>query len=56
MRNFYLVFIICLSNLVSAQNFAWAKSFGGNNNDAGLKEARKKYYQNNDYANQKIDP
>ena len=35
MRNFYLVFIICLSNLVSAQNFAWAKSFGGNNNDAG---------------------
>ncbi len=36
MKKIYLaILIICISNLVSAQNFAWAKSFGGNNNDAG---------------------
>jgi hypothetical protein len=36
MKKIYLaVLIICISSFASAQNFAWARSFGGNNNDAG---------------------
>lgn len=35
MKKFYLVLMICVANLISAQNFAWSKSYGGNNNDAG---------------------